>query len=215
MLFCVLIGTNKTCSLTGRVQITRIDDAQLEAAWTEGEEVEDIKPLPTNLTHGGRKAGHVLWHPTASGVLASASADIRIWDVEAQVAQIELQAHPDMVQSLAFNSTGALMATTCKDKKLRLFDVRAGSAPVSVADSHTGVKGSRVCWLGTHDRIVTTGFSRMSDRQVFLWDSGNLEKPIKQMTIDTSSGTLMPFWSDNNILFLAGKGSLSQSDFTR
>ena len=199
--------------ITGRVQITRIDDAQLEAAWTEGEEVEDIKPLPTNLTHGGRKAGHVVWHPTASGVLASASADIRIWDVEAQIAQIELQAHPDMVQSLAFNSTGALMATTCKDKKLRLFDVRAGSAPVSVADSHTGVKGSRVCWLGTHDRIVTTGFSRMSDRQVFLWDSGNLEKPIKHMTIDTSSGTLMPFWSDNNILFLAGKGSLSHLVF--
>lgn len=100
------------------------------------------------------------------------------------------------------------MATTCKDKKLRLFDVRAGSAPVNTADSHTGVKGSRVCWLGNHDRVVTTGFSRMSDRQVFLWDSGNLGKPIKQMTIDTSSGTLMPFWSDNNILFLAGKGSV-------
>ena len=191
---------------TGRIQITRVDDAALQAAWVEGAEVQDIKPLPTNLTHGGRKAGHVVWHPTASGVLASASADIRIWDVEQQVCQIELVAHPDMVQSMSFNSTGALIATTCKDKKLRLFDVRASTSPVSIAESHTGVKGSRVCWLGNLDRIVTTGFSRMSDRQVFLWDSGKLDKPIKQLTVDTSSGTLMPFWSDNHILFLAGKG---------
>lgn len=107
---------------------------------------------------------------------------------------------------MAFNSTGALLATTCKDKKLRLFDVRASQDPVRIADSHTGVKGSRVCWLGSLDRIATTGFSRMSDRQLFLWDTGSLDKPVKQITVDTSSGTLMPFWSDNNILFVAGKG---------
>ncbi|KAI0085339.1 hypothetical protein BDY19DRAFT_996874 [Irpex rosettiformis] len=31
----------------------------------------------------------------------------------------------------------------------------------------------------------------------------------KSTTIDQSSGVLMPFWSDNNILFLAGKGYVS------
>lgn len=61
--------------------------------------------------------------------------------------------------------------------------------------------------MGNLDRIATTGFSKLSDRQVFLWDSGSLEKPVKQLNIDASSaGTLMPFWSDNNLLFLAGKG---------
>jgi len=96
-----------------------------------------------------------------------------------------------MVQSMSFNSTGALLATTCKDKKLRLFDVRAGPAPVKVADSHTGVKASRVCWMGALDRLVTTGFSRMSDRQIFVWDSTALDKPLKSINIDTSPGTLM------------------------
>ena len=57
------------------------------------------------------------------------------------------------------------------------------------------------------DRICTTGFSKMSDRQIFVWDSRQLAKPIKQVTIDTSAGTLMPFFSaGQNILFFAGKG---------
>jgi coronin-1B/1C/6 len=189
-----------------KVNLTRIDEDALQAAWTEGVDVNDIMPLHLGLSHGGRKCGNVQWHPTAAGLLASASSDIRLWDIENQTAAITLQAHPDMVQSFSFNSTGALLATTCKDKKLRIFDVRASTAPVQTTESHTGVKGSRVCWLGTLDRIVTTGFSRMSDRQVFLWNAGQLDRPLKQLTIDTSSGTLMPFWSDNNVLFLAGKG---------
>jgi len=46
----------------------------------------------------------------------------------------------------------------------------------------------------------------MSDRQLFLWDAKNLKEPIKQETIDTSSGILMPFYdNDTKLLFLAGK----------
>lgn len=56
-------------------------------------------------------------------------------------------------------------------------------------------------WLGEHDRIATTGFSKMSDRQISLWETGSLSN-IKTTTIDQSSGVIMPFWSDNNILFL-------------
>jgi hypothetical protein len=48
---------------------------------------------------------------------------------------------------------------TCRDKKLRLFDPRAGVDPVRVVDGHAGVKGSRVIWLGDRDRIATTGVS--------------------------------------------------------
>ena len=41
----------------------------------------------------------------------------------------------------------------------------------------------------------------MSDRQVAIWETGGLNN-VKMMTIDQTSGTIMPFWSDNNILFL-------------
>lgn len=89
--------------------------------------------------------------------------------------------------------------STCKDKKLRLFDPRADASAVVVADSHSGIKGSRVAWMGSLDRIVTTGFSKTSERQVNMWDSRNLTNgPLKSITIDQSSGTLMPFWNAGN-----------------
>lgn len=57
--------------------------------------------------------------------------------------------------------------------------------------------------MGEHDRIATTGFSKMSDRQVGIYDTGSLTN-VKMTMIDQSSGVVMPFWSDNNILFLGG-----------
>ena len=55
--------------------------------------------------------------------------------------------------------------------------------------------------MGEHDRIATTGFSKMSDRQVAIWETGTLNN-VKTTTIDQSSGVIMPFYTDNNILFL-------------
>jgi coronin-1B/1C/6 len=78
---------------------------------------------------------------------------------------------------------------------------------VQEGNGHQGIKGSRVVWLGDSDRLVTTGFSRMSDRQLNLWDTANLEKPIKSEFLDTSSGVIMPFYDiDTKMLYLAGKG---------
>ncbi|GAA5976809.1 hypothetical protein JCM10908_005638 [Rhodotorula pacifica] len=188
--------------------VTRIDDQLLRDAWSgERKDLPDIEPLWRQSAHG-RKAGHVRFHPTADGILATASNDVKIWDINAQKSVLQSETHADMVQSFDWDWTGTTYATTCKDKKLRLFDPRTGKQAVTVADSHSGVKSSRAIFLGSLDRIVTTGFSRTSDRQAFLWDSRDLTKgPIKQMTIDQSSGMLMPFFvAGNNVLFLAGKG---------
>jgi len=61
--------------------------------------------------------------------------------------------------------------------------------------------------MGDSNRLATTGFSKVSDRQVNIWDSSNLETPLKQTNMDTSSGVVMPFYDgDSNMLYLAGKG---------
>lgn len=190
----------------GKIVLTQIDEDKLMAALRhERPEVNDLEPI-LRLPGHIRKAGHVKWHPVAQNVLASSGLEVKVWDLEKGVCAVELPQQPDLIGSMSFNWTGTLLATTCKDKKLRIYDVRSGQI-TSVADSHMGIKGSRVEWMGRLDRICTTGFSKFSDRQVFVWNSGDLSPgPIKQVTIDTSSGTLMPFWSDNDILFLAGKG---------
>jgi coronin-1B/1C/6 len=91
-----LVAERDTTTRTGRVQLTKVDADQLEAAFAENAEVDDLKPLPTNLSHSRcvrltspiadsgptdamhSKVGHVLWHPTADNVLASASYDVKV-----------------------------------------------------------------------------------------------------------------------------------------
>ncbi len=66
--------------------------------------------------------------------------------------------------------------------------------------------------MGDKDTLATTGFSRMSDRQIGIWETGSL-KNIKMTTVDQSSGVLMPFWSDNNILFVGTSLASSVSSY--
>lgn len=58
--------------------------------------------------------GQVVFHPTASNVLAAASGDhvVRLFDVEAGGApKISLDAHGDSIQGLTWNMTGTILAT--------------------------------------------------------------------------------------------------------
>lgn len=154
------------------------------------------------------KVGHVQFHPVASNVLASASTDlsIKLWDIEKGQEKQELIGHTEIIQSMSWNYNGSLLATTCRDKRLRIFDVRSNQV-VQEGPGHQGIKGSRVVWLGESNRLATTGFSKMSDRQLNLWNTDDLSKPMKSEFIDTSSGVIMPFYdNDNSILYLAGKG---------
>lgn len=142
----------------------------------------------------GRKVGHVLFNPAAENILASASGDftVKIWDIGTGQSSLSLR-HTDIVQSLSWNASGSMLVTTSRDKKIRVWDVRQ-EKPVHEAPGHAGAKSSRVVWLGEHNRFATTGFSKMSERQIALWEPGTLE-PIGGFTmLDSISGVCMPFW---------------------
>ena len=70
-----------------------------------------------------------------------------------------------------------MLVTTCRDKKLRIWDVRQEKPAAEVA-GHSGAKNSRAVWMGEHDRVATTGFSKMSDRQLGLWDIRTPRSPL-------------------------------------
>ncbi|KAI0096228.1 hypothetical protein GGR51DRAFT_543880 [Nemania sp. FL0031] len=174
--------------------------------FTDAEEPTDVSPA-AKLTGHSRKVGQVLFNPAAENILASASGDltIRLWDITSGSAVHTLK-HPDIVQSLSWNADGTMLATTSRDKKLRVWDVRQ-ERPAHESPGHEGAKNSRAVWLGEHNRVATTGFSKMSDRQLALWEPGN-PNPIGGFTVlDSISGVCMPFWDDgSNCLYLAGKG---------
>ena len=138
--------------------------------------------------------GQVVFNPAAENVLASASGDftVKIWDIEAGASKLSLNIG-DVVQSLSWSANGSLMVTTSRDKKLRIWDVRQ-ERPVHEAAGHSGAKNSRSVWLGEHDRIATTGFSKMSDRQLALWDIRAPREPLNGFRVlDSISGVCVPF----------------------
>ncbi|KAH7354470.1 WD repeat domain-containing protein [Plectosphaerella cucumerina] len=173
---------------------------------TDAEEPADVAPV-ARLSGHARKVGQVLFNPAADNILASASGDfsIKLWDITTGQPTHQLR-HADIVQSLTWNATGSLLATTSRDKKIRVWDVRQ-ETPVAEHAGHAGAKNSRTVWMGEHNRFATTGFSRMSERQIALWEPGRAE-PIGGFTmLDSISGVCMPFWDDgSNCLYLAGKG---------
>lgn len=142
----------------GRVAVTRVDESMFEAAFSGDPNVQDIECLSGKKMGHGRKAGNLLWHPTAEGVLASASYEVKLWDINTQECKIELQTQPDMVGSMSFSYNGDSLATTCKDKKLRIYDTRTNGAAHTTVESHGGVKGAPLCLLRT---IITDLVDRL------------------------------------------------------
>ena len=94
-----------------------------------------------------------------------------------------------VIQTLFRN--GSLLATTCKDKKLRILDPRSGKL-IQEGQSHPGTKASKVVYLGASGKLFTTGFSKFSDRQFGIWSEKDLSEPLKMENIDSSSGNDKP-----------------------
>ncbi|KAK7603505.1 hypothetical protein V9T40_003504 [Parthenolecanium corni] len=154
-----------------------------------------------------RRVGYIEWHPTAENIIASAGFDymIILWDVGAGEALTVIDCHVDIIYSMSFNRDGSRLATTSKDKKLRIIDPRTGLV-ISEGTCHDGSRSSKVVYL-SDGRVLTTGFSQHSDRQIAVWRETDLKTPVKRETVDSSSGILFPFFDfDTHVLFLAGKG---------
>ena len=101
---------------------------------------------------------------------------------------------------------GSLLATTSKDKQLRIINPQTGAVKQE-GHSHDGTKASRVVFIGDNDMLFTTGFSKMSERQYGVWKADDLSKPAKLEMIDTGSGVLFAHYDpDTRMIYVSGKG---------
>ena len=110
------------------------------------------------------------------------------------------------VQCCAWQQSGGLLATQSKDRYLRILDPRSSKPLVSSTSSHDGMKDSKVVWIG-EDRVLTSGFGEDRARELILRDTRNLSTPQFVLSLDVSSGILIPLFDpDTNMVFLTGKG---------
>eukprot|EP01137_Pigoraptor_chileana_P024083 Opistho-2@91464 len=173
----------------------------------DGGLTEELTVASVELIGHDRKVGQVLWHPTAENVLASSAFDflIKLWNVGTGEVIRTISGHTDTIYTMSWSFDGSLLATSSKDKKLRVFDPHTGAVKQE-AVSHDGSKASRAVFL-TGNRIFTTGFSKNSERQYGVWNASDLSSPLKIENIDTASGVLFPFYDpDTSVVYVAGKG---------
>lgn len=181
------------------IKLWHIPDGGLKSSITE--------PL-VDLQGHQRRVSIIEWHPTAENVLFSAGYDyqILIWNTRRGALMQTIDVHTDVIYSLSLNRDGSRIATTSRDKRLRVIDPLAGKV-LQEEICHEGSKACKVVYCGDTGRVFTVGFSRFSDRQYAVWDEKNLNTPLRQENIDSSSGILTPYYDhDTKIVFVAGKG---------
>ncbi|XP_069047585.1 coronin-1B-like [Lepisosteus oculatus] len=195
----IIASSGEDCT----VKVWQIPDEGLVTPMTE--------PL-VSLEGHSKRVGILAWHPTALNVLLSAGCDnvLCVWDVGSGELLYRLEdSHPDMIYSVTWNRDGSLLCTACKDKALRVIDPRRGTVVKVKERAHDGSRPMRAVFL-SDGKIFTTGFSRMSERQLALWDVNDLEEPMVMQEMDSSNGVLLPFYDpDTNIVYLCGKGDCS------
>lgn len=187
-----------TCSCDETVKLWRLHDP------------DSAQPSDAELTlqPGFGKLELVLFHPTSSGLLAlGATNSPLVWDTSRQDAPLAvLEQHSDQLQSLSWKQDGSLLASSCKDKMLRVFDPRAQLTPVQSTKGLQNNKDSRILWT-KDDLLLTTGFDMMRGREVKLWDSRKLSSSLSSVSLGTSNGTVIPLFDDDTgLLILAGMG---------
>ncbi|KAK2185350.1 hypothetical protein NP493_239g02062 [Ridgeia piscesae] len=185
-----------------------------------------VEPVADLIAHQ-RRVGVIQWHPTAQNILLSGEQLLKnncsvevgvsleqllsggsdnklfIWNVGTSEALIEIDCLPDIPLCASWNWDGSRFVVSCKDKKVRIIDPRTGDVLKEVK-AHEGSKPVQVQYL-KNGSVLTTGFSRMSERQLALWD-GNMNNIVIQ-EVDNSNGVIFPFYdSDTNMVYLCGKG---------
>ncbi|XP_018024017.1 coronin-7 [Hyalella azteca] len=164
-----------------------------------------------SLPQFDKRVENVLFHPTTEFILSIAYYDtIKIWDILHQKEISCCQGATDQLQSTTWRGDGSMLASSGKDRVVRLHDPRAPHKAALECNGHQSAKDSRIVWLGDTDSILSTGYSSSRIREMSLRDVRAFDKPVKTQQFDASTGILMPLYdADTRMLFLAGKADVS------
>lgn len=170
---------------------------------------DDIVESLVDLVGHSKKVNLLKFHPTASNVLLSTSSDstCKIWDIQTACELSTFDGMDSLCQDIVWDDRGDNYATTCKDKAVRFIDARTQTETQKIVQAHDGVKGVKVLYMGETGKVITTGHSRQSGREVKVWDLANLSAPVHTEKIDSAAGVLMPMYDrDTKVIYLCGKG---------
>uniref|UniRef100_A0A672HW48 Coronin n=1 Tax=Salarias fasciatus TaxID=181472 RepID=A0A672HW48_SALFA len=184
-----------------KIRVWKVPEGGLKGTLTEPELI---------LQGHTEKIYSVKFHPLASGLLVSSSYDlsVRLWDLDRGEQVKLLTGHEDQVFGMAWSPDGKLLATVCKDAKVRIYDPRKSTAPVQEGAGPEGHRGARVVWVCDGKYLLVSGFDSLSERGIYLYSADSLSSgAIASIPISISPSTLIPFYDpDTGVVILSGKG---------
>uniref|UniRef100_A0A672RZ18 Coronin n=1 Tax=Sinocyclocheilus grahami TaxID=75366 RepID=A0A672RZ18_SINGR len=187
------------------------DDAKIRV-WQipKGGLMETLTEPECVLRGHTEKIYSIKFHPHASSLLASSSYDltVRLWSLETGEEVKRLSGHQDQIFGMAWSPDGKLLATVCKDGKVRLYDPRKSTLPIQEGPGPEGHRGARVVWVCDGKYLLVSGFDSRSERQLYLFSAESLASgSVASVPADVSPSTLIPFYDlDTSVLILTGKG---------
>lgn len=135
------------------------------------------------------------FHPTAPILASTASTELKLWDLEAQENCLSMALESDdAIANMCFNATGSLLATSLKDRTIRVVDPRTAEVAMQ-STAEVGQRSQRVTWctnFGTADVLMTVGRGDgAKGRQLCLWDARSLGQPAVTKHLDHATGQLV------------------------
>ncbi|KAJ1962466.1 hypothetical protein IWQ62_003520 [Dispira parvispora] len=196
----------------GGVQVWSLGGNELEAG---DNKLGAVAPMVSFQGHQ-RRGEAVFFHPTCREILTTFAVDgMRLWDINqvatngAPLAELPSAYADKKVASGCWKDDGTTLLWTTKAGTVHQWDPRSHK-PESISENvtgHSGLKPSRILALDGKPLFVTTGFSRMRERQLALWDYRRTDNPLTTLTMDSSTGILMPLYDgDTETLYTIGKG---------
>lgn len=145
----------------------------------------------------------------ATGSTGANGHTLQIWDIISQEEACCMEGfHDDAIIDVQFDPYGHLVATSAKDGKVRVVDIR-GKDQVCELDVIESLRDTQLCWVD-RDHLLVYGTGKGSRRSLSLWNIRDGGKCLHTYQHDMSSATFMGYYDrDVGVLLTADNGGTS------
>jgi len=133
---------------------------------------------------------------------------VQVWDVRGGTEKSCIEGfHADSIIDIQFDPYGHLIATTSKDGKVRVLDVRAQTT-IAVMEVKECLRDTQVIWV-SRNLLLVIGTGKGSRRSLSMWDIAT-QTCLKTHDHDMNSATYLPYYDRSiGILWTANNGGMS------